>query len=284
MSSTPRRGPWALPYVACCYAGPPGGCPQLGTPALLWFSRLDPFFPHALPLPSPPPPSAGFSQADAEQDPYEEYDEDEDDEDEDEGSRKKGGSKSFKNKLKEIRMVAQNIQNRLGSVASMGEKVKKYDAPRRPPKALSGTRRPSPAISLIRCPPSRSLFNWSVPTVTALICFAMFFASVLLYFVSLRYLLFVGGTLPASVGGAPRSRRAPGRPRLQSRHCCTCAGIRRFIIKGLRHYKPWGMFDLGPRHIPSSAIKEILGGCAFGGTPPRLRHMFASRPCRLLLL
>ncbi|EDQ85579.1 uncharacterized protein MONBRDRAFT_34172 [Monosiga brevicollis MX1] len=94
---------------------------------------------------------------------YDEYASDEDDESDEEDTK---GSKKSKQGIRErvraIHSVGQNVQNKIGEVASLGEKFK-------------------------------NLCNWSIPAMTAMIVGAMLVASIVLFFCSIRYLLLIGG-------------------------------------------------------------------------------------------
>ncbi|XP_046856752.1 multiple C2 and transmembrane domain-containing protein 1-like isoform X2 [Xenia sp. Carnegie-2017] len=90
-------------------------------------------------------------------------DEDDDDDDDDEDMKKKGDKgKSFKEKMAMITSLCQTIQNALDNVASLLERVK-------------------------------NLFNWTVPFVSTIVCVAMTGATVLLYFVPIKFVLLAYG-------------------------------------------------------------------------------------------
>ncbi|CAH1255460.1 MCTP1, partial [Branchiostoma lanceolatum] len=92
----------------------------------------------------------------------EEAEEEEQDEDEDDEERGKEKSKSFKEKLQAIQDVCQTVQNGLDEVASLGESVK-------------------------------NAFNWTVPFLSWLAVITLAIATVVLYFIPLRYLVLVWG-------------------------------------------------------------------------------------------
>ncbi|XP_078668257.1 multiple C2 and transmembrane domain-containing protein 1-like isoform X3 [Branchiostoma floridae x Branchiostoma belcheri] len=95
-------------------------------------------------------------------DQQEEAEEEEQDEDEDDEERGKEKSKSFKEKLQAIQDVCQTVQNGLDDVASLGESVK-------------------------------NAFNWTVPFLSWLAVITLAIATVVLYFIPLRYLVLVWG-------------------------------------------------------------------------------------------
>ncbi|XP_078572921.1 multiple C2 and transmembrane domain-containing protein 1-like isoform X5 [Branchiostoma floridae x Branchiostoma japonicum] len=92
----------------------------------------------------------------------EEAEEEEQEEDEDDEERGKEKSKSFKEKLQAIQDVCQTVQNGLDEVASLGESVK-------------------------------NAFNWTVPFLSWLAVITLAIATVVLYFIPLRYLVLVWG-------------------------------------------------------------------------------------------
>ncbi|XP_078572963.1 multiple C2 and transmembrane domain-containing protein 1-like isoform X10 [Branchiostoma floridae x Branchiostoma japonicum] len=95
-------------------------------------------------------------------DQQEEAEEEEQEEDEDDEERGKEKSKSFKEKLQAIQDVCQTVQNGLDEVASLGESVK-------------------------------NAFNWTVPFLSWLAVITLAIATVVLYFIPLRYLVLVWG-------------------------------------------------------------------------------------------
>ncbi|ELT94467.1 hypothetical protein CAPTEDRAFT_227763 [Capitella teleta] len=93
----------------------------------------------------------------------EEYVDEEDDEDEDDDKNEKGEEKkSFKEKLQEIQDICLQVQEGLGMVATMGERVK-------------------------------NTFNWTVPWLAWLAMTALTIGTVVLYYVPIRYLLLAWG-------------------------------------------------------------------------------------------
>eukprot|EP00043_Microstomoeca_roanoka_P017883 m.188128 g.188128 ORF g.188128 m.188128 type:complete len:957 (+) comp16719_c0_seq2:96-2966(+) len=123
-------------------------------------------------------------------------DEEEQDEEEDDGAEKppakSQGRTAWYTALKNIGL---EVQNRLGDAASMGEKIKNF-------------------------------FNWSVPAITGVIATIMVIASIVLYFIPLRYVLLVWG-------------------------------VRRFLKKGRLRYFPPKTID--KHREPVNEMKELLG-------------------------
>lgn len=72
-----------------------------------------------------------------------------------------------------------------------------------------------------------SLANWTTPIITQLACVALLVGALVLYVVPVNYLLLVAIT-------------------------------RKFIKKGLAHYKPFGFFTVSRDHKPVNEVLEII--------------------------